>query len=240
MEAREAKGFTQTEMATMIGMGLRMYQKIEAGQFPKYKRENITAIDKILGTNLYELIYAHKADHVGNENIVSDGDNKYKYTSSQVRMAPFENYMEVPYKPVYAQAGNMIGFSPQEIDTMDTILVPKEFEKGNYLVIEIDGDSMDDGTSRSICDCDKVLLKEIELHSFVTGQINTRRSLFCIIYKSEEREGILVKEVVKITPKSDTFTIHSWNPSYKNENLKLKNILQVFTLKKIVEKKIKF
>ena len=31
----------------------------------------------------------------------------------------------------------------------------KEFEKGFYKVIEIEGDSMNDGTNRSICDGDK-------------------------------------------------------------------------------------
>ena len=40
-----------------MGLGLRMYQKIEDGQFPKFKRENIRKLDQILGTNVYELIY---------------------------------------------------------------------------------------------------------------------------------------------------------------------------------------
>jgi phage repressor protein C with HTH and peptisase S24 domain len=57
INARKDKGLTQTELASQIGLGLRMYQKFEEGLFPKFKRNHIEAIDKILGTDLYELIY---------------------------------------------------------------------------------------------------------------------------------------------------------------------------------------
>lgn len=56
-KARENSKLSQEDMADKLGIGLRMYQKIEAGQFPKYKTEQIKQIDKILNTNLYELIY---------------------------------------------------------------------------------------------------------------------------------------------------------------------------------------
>jgi hypothetical protein len=41
----------------MIGLGLRAVQKLEDGDFPKYKKDSILAVDKVLGTNLYERIY---------------------------------------------------------------------------------------------------------------------------------------------------------------------------------------
>jgi len=44
-------------MAEAIGVGLRQYQKIEKGKFPKYKTEQFKKIDYVLGTNLYALIY---------------------------------------------------------------------------------------------------------------------------------------------------------------------------------------
>ncbi len=61
--AREAKGLTQAEVAQKLaaalkqGYSLRQYQKMETGDFPKYKKEVIQQLEKILGVKLYELIY---------------------------------------------------------------------------------------------------------------------------------------------------------------------------------------
>lgn len=74
-KAREVKGYTQAEMADKIGIGLRMYQKIEDGQFPKYKRNQVTDIDKILGTDIYALLYENEQKSEGN--YISVGTRKY-------------------------------------------------------------------------------------------------------------------------------------------------------------------
>jgi transcriptional regulator with XRE-family HTH domain len=57
IEARAKRNLTQTELGALIGLGLRAVQKLEDGEFPKYKKDSIVAIDKVLGTNLYEQIY---------------------------------------------------------------------------------------------------------------------------------------------------------------------------------------
>lgn len=57
-KAREEKGWSQTDVATKLGLGLRQYQNIEAGTFPKYKRHQIEDLEKILGIKVYESIYA--------------------------------------------------------------------------------------------------------------------------------------------------------------------------------------
>lgn len=62
IEARNRAGLTQTQVAEKIGVGLRMYQKIEAGEFPKYKKDTVIAIDKTLNTSLYEMIYEQKSE----------------------------------------------------------------------------------------------------------------------------------------------------------------------------------
>lgn len=60
---REARGITQQGMADKISKGLgqsyslRQYQRIEEGQFPKFKRSVIIEVDKILGTSFTEAIY---------------------------------------------------------------------------------------------------------------------------------------------------------------------------------------
>lgn len=61
-KAREKKKLTQQDVADEIGMTLRQYNKYEAGEFPKYKSDNIKTIDTFLGTHLYELIYEQKQE----------------------------------------------------------------------------------------------------------------------------------------------------------------------------------
>jgi transcriptional regulator with XRE-family HTH domain len=56
-EAREKKDLTQTDVGKMIGVGLRQYQNIESGYFPKYKKEQVTKLESALGINIYSQIY---------------------------------------------------------------------------------------------------------------------------------------------------------------------------------------
>lgn len=67
IEKREAMGWTQTQLGDRVGLGLRAIQKLEDNIFPKFKRDSIEAIDKVLGTNLYELIYEQKSHTIQNE-----------------------------------------------------------------------------------------------------------------------------------------------------------------------------
>lgn len=56
-KSREAKGLSQEQLAKKAGVTERMIQRYEAGEFPKFKKEKIQNIDKILGTNLHDIIY---------------------------------------------------------------------------------------------------------------------------------------------------------------------------------------
>jgi transcriptional regulator with XRE-family HTH domain len=60
--ARERKKLKQQDIADKIGITLRQYHKYEAGDFPKFRSDNVKAIDLLLGTKLYELIYEQKGE----------------------------------------------------------------------------------------------------------------------------------------------------------------------------------
>lgn len=61
--ARFNKGLTQTDVAKALGISLRMYQRYEEGKFPKYKDEVISALDGVLGTDLYVRLYDKSVSH---------------------------------------------------------------------------------------------------------------------------------------------------------------------------------
>lgn len=72
--ARIKKGISQTEMADLLGVelgqtySLRQYQRLEDGAFPKYKREVVDGLDKILGTTLSKSLY-DKNGHKSNKSV---------------------------------------------------------------------------------------------------------------------------------------------------------------------------
>lgn len=62
-KSRKTKRLTQAQVAERVAaaMGsnfsLRQYQRIEDGEFPKYKGQIVKEIDKILGTSIHDKIY---------------------------------------------------------------------------------------------------------------------------------------------------------------------------------------
>jgi transcriptional regulator with XRE-family HTH domain len=83
-EARSKRNFTQEQLAQKLSSSLgqsyshRQYQKLEQGKFPKYKKDVVKQIDKILGTNLFESIYEQKVPHETPEeqNLQNTGNEK--------------------------------------------------------------------------------------------------------------------------------------------------------------------
>lgn len=67
-KARKVKGYTQETFAAEIGVTPRAYQRYENGEFPKFKNDTIKEIDKILGTNLCEILYDNNS-RVGEDKI---------------------------------------------------------------------------------------------------------------------------------------------------------------------------
>ena len=161
-------------------------------------------------------------------------ENKKPFTITQVN---FDNYMEVTYLPVVAQAGYLNGFYDikENIEQLETMLVPKEFENGNYLVVEISGDSMNDGTTRGICDGDKLLLKELDRDAW-KGKLYFRQNLFVIM----SDEGIVCKQILEHNTETLEVVCHSWNENYPNYTINLNDVSKLFCVKKLVERRIKF
>ena len=157
-------------------------------------------------------------------------------TNEAIEISQFD-YMEVSYLPIYAQAGYLNHFNQNMLieDNLPTILVPKEFDKGNYLVIEVNGDSMDDGTTKAICEGDRLLIKELN-KSLWNNKLNFNRYLFVIVHKS----GLIVKQVTSHNVDKGKITCHSFNNIYEDFELSLSSVFQLFYVKKIIERKITF
>lgn len=151
-----------------------------------------------------------------------------------VTAVPEEDYMMVEYIDLSTNAGFLGGgFTDVDLDEKKTRLVPREYDKGSYLVVRISGDSMDDGTSRSLKDGDEILIRLWqENHQFLP--IKSR--LFVI----NTNDGSVVKQILSIDHKEKCVTLHSFNSLFEDYEVYFDDIIQVFTVEKIVSSKIKF
>jgi hypothetical protein len=153
-----------------------------------------------------------------------------------------ENHNTVPYKkpsdattaPLisqYAYAGYLAGFAdPDFLECQPQFTASKKHNGGHYIAFEIKGDSMDDGTRRSICEGDIVLARELQkLHW--QNKLHIPK-VFIIVHKTD---GIICKEIVKHDVKSGVITCHSWNPDpdYEDFELNLHDVMQLFYVKEI-------
>lgn len=162
------------------------------------------------------------------------GTSQYS-NSSLIKQVPFSDFMETEYLPIEAQAGYLDCLETQTMPKLDTMLISKEFEKGDYLIIEIKGDSMNDGSPRSILDGDKLLCKELSRDHW-TNKLHFNQYIFVIV----SHDGIVCKQITGHNTASGEITCHSWNPLYKDYVLNLENVYKLFYVKKIVERRIKF
>lgn len=128
VKARKEKGLTQTQVANSLGIGLRMYQKIEDGQFPKYKTDNIKAIDEILDTKLFELLYEQNIH-------VSEPQTKYNTASN-------DSQKLVPVLDTEFSAGFVEQIRDKQPEILTYTNMPEV--QGCDYIIRAKGDSMAD------------------------------------------------------------------------------------------------
>ena len=162
---------------------------------------------------------------------------KSKNGTQEVTPIPEQNYMMVEYVDLSASAGMLGGdFSADVIDKLpDTHkrLVPREYREGSYLVVRVNGDSMDDGTKRALSDGDEILVR---LCTDGMDTLPIRSKLFVLTTRS----GHIVKQITKIDHNKKVITCHSFNPLYPDQVVDFNDLIQIFTVEKIVNSKIRF
>jgi transcriptional regulator with XRE-family HTH domain len=138
-KARKDKGWTQEKVAAMLNKrfshySTRQYQKLEAGEFPVYKEQVITALEEILDIQISELIYGHK---------VQESDTPYNYTDHPQEISPYRPG-EIAYVSVIAQKAYPSRFQdPTFINNLPQVRLPDVTDQGEqYRVFEVKKDSM--------------------------------------------------------------------------------------------------
>ncbi|MGX9985879.1 S24 family peptidase [Soonwooa purpurea] len=174
-----------------------------------------------LGGKSLNANYAKNKDGVMMEE--SEIYNNLKDTVTQVDS---DNYMEVEYRDLSVAAGPLN--RTDEKAPRKTMLVPREYEKGEYLVVRVDGPSMDDGSTYSIPEGAKILVRRYYLDN--GDKLPIRGNLFVI----DAKEGQALKQIVEHNTELGYVRCHSYNPEFKDYNIPLEEVYGFYIFRKIV------
>lgn len=105
------------------------------------------------------------------------------------------------------------------------------FGEGNYLVVDMNGDAMDDGTSRSISDGDGLLLKQ---YTGDAGAMPYETRLIALCTNN----GNFVNQVTHVDEATGDVTCHSFNSQYDDFVVPAEDIIQLFTVERILYSEI--
>lgn len=138
------------------------------------------------------------------------------------------NVMFVPLVSQYAYAGYLSGYADNEyLDALPLVPVMVDHElKGRYIMFEVKGDSMNDGSEQSILEGDRLLGREIK-RDLWKYKLHINKWDFIVVHRTE---GILVKRIIEHDTEQSTITLHSLNPEYEDRTFSLNDITQIFNV----------
>jgi transcriptional regulator with XRE-family HTH domain len=146
------------------------------------------------------------------------------------------DWVDIPLVPHRAQAGALSGFGDpcweEDKQTMP-VLIDKRL-KGDYLLFEVSGDSMDDGSSTAFLDGDILLCRVLPKSDWQFG-IKKRGETYCVV--ATDAEGIVLKEVVNHDKANNEIICHSLNSQYKDYSVKLDDVQGIFYVEELVKRK---
>lgn len=177
--------------------------------------------------------------HIQTEWIIKGTSAQKKNDTIASTARPVDNigFMNVPIIHITAKCGYLAGYEDQEyLDGLPTmpVIVDKTYH-GSYRVFEAEGDSMDNGSRNSICDGDKVLVREVkrELWHY---KLHIKDWLFVI---ATREENIVIKQIIDHNVENNTITVHSFNPIFQDYTIKLDEVIELYNVIKIVDRNVR-
>ena len=208
------------EMCKAIGVKQATMSNIVAGRKSKPSFEVINAIINNSSINSDWLI-------------TGEGSMLQKDVRDEAFRIPYPNVKMIPLVSQYAQAGYLCGFADEEyMETLPTIPFIVDHEPhGNYVVFEVKGDSMYNGSFDSLTEGDLLMCREIPFDHWKNKLFINKWKNFVVVHKTE---GILVKKIINHNVEQGVITLHSLNPIYKDIEICLSEVAQLFSVVKIM------
>lgn len=215
----ENEGITYSALSKK--MGLNRAQPIYDIRDGKVKRISINYADKIL----LAFPQYDKAWLLSGE---GEPIKQKKEDEAAPKIMEFENF---PFVSQKAYAGYLSGWADNEyVESLPTVAFPVDHTPlGKYLVFEVKGDSMNDGTYDSYLDGDLLLCREVRMDLWKDSKLHFEKWDFVIVHD----EGVIVKRITGHDVKNHTITIHSLNQDkskYPDQVIDLCKVRQILNV----------
>tara|TARA_R110002074_G_scaffold101555_3_gene219357 strand:- start:1947 stop:2627 length:681 start_codon:yes stop_codon:yes gene_type:complete len=184
----------------------------------------VNSISKSIGAN--KLLNINRVYPKINSEWLLTGEGKMLKTMQVVEVDPSTLvYMQVPLVGEYAQAGYLSGFEDDVyVEDLPKTTWNKEGKASDYLSLEVKGDSMDDGSWKSILEGDLLLCKNIP-QDLWKSKLPINKWNFVLVHKTE---GILVKQISEHNEKQGLLTLKSLNSYYPPLVVNINDIAKLF------------
>lgn len=158
--------------------------------------------------------------------------------SSAIKETISTEYSLIPMVTIRAKTGYSTDYSNNiYLDSLPKIPVRIDREyKGKYLIFEIEGDSMNDGSADSLFSGDNVLCKNIGKEHW-RYPLPIRDWFFIIVHKTE---GIIAKEIVKHDTDRNIITCHSLNNLYGEDfEIHLRDVVELYSITELIKRPLR-
>lgn len=168
------------------------------------------------------------------EGLEATGDKFYELADGSL-------IMQVPIIPQKAYAGYLIGYAdPEFYDDLSVIPLPVDKRhRGNYVGFEVEGRSMvclesEELAERSIWPGRIAIGRELPKNKWQYKLHTHSYDTWIIVHKDD---GILIKEISAHDLGTAEIVVHSLNPEYEDKKISLNDVVQIFSVVQIVNKK---
>lgn len=158
--------------------------------------------------------------------------------SNAVKKSIANEFSLIPMVPIRAKAGYLTDYSSDiYLDSLPKIPIRTDREyKGKYLIFEIEGDSMNDGSADSLFSGDNVLCKNIGKEHW-RYPLPIRDWFFIIVHKTE---GIIAKQIVKHNVERGIITCRSLNHLYGEDfEVNLRDVIELYTITELIKRPLR-
>ena len=138
------------------------------------------------------------------------------------------NIILVPFVNQHAYAGYLSGFGDEEYleELPKEPWVVDRQAKGNYRTFEVRGDSMDNGTDKSILSGDRLLCRQVS-RDYWKYKLHIHKWNFVIVHREM---GIIVKKITQHDVEKGILTCHSLNEDYEDFKIELNGVAEIYNI----------
>jgi|GEM_PF-833351 len=212
---REIMGFSQKDFAEKIGITQGALSQIESGK-SHASFDTIKKISDEFNINCNWLIKG-----IGQVSLEKSEElhvPEVRISTTLTQLPSMREKALIPLVREEAHAGYVTGFEDGEyIKTLDVYQIPG-FEKGNYRLFEVAGDSM----------LPTIHPREIVVCEFVKTWTDIENGTLCVLIS---KEGIVAKRAYYYEDNRSAIILKSDNPKFKTYSMPVEEVLEVWTIK---------